>query len=132
MADTTSEFEIPEQMRDFADKSVDQARKAFDSFIDASQKAISSVEGSTNAVQSGALDMNKKTLDYAEEHIGAAFALAQNIVRAGDIQEIMKLQSDFLKSQMEVLGEQAREFSEVAGKAASQAASKAGKPPSGK
>lgn len=120
MADTTSEFEIPEQMRDFADKSVDQARKAFDTFIDASQKAISSVEGSANTVQTGALDMNKKTLNYAEEHIGAAFELAQNIVRASNVQEIMTLQSDFLKSQMEVLGEQAREFSEVAGKAANE------------
>jgi phasin len=127
MADGTSEFEIPEQMRDFADKSVDQARKAFDSFIEASQQAVSSVEGSSSAVQSGALDINKKALGYAEEHIGAAFELAQNIVRANDVQEIMKLQSDFLKSQMEVLGEQAREFSNVASKAASDAGKKATK-----
>lgn len=121
MADGTPEFEIPEQMRDFADKSVDQARKAFDQFIEASQKAVSSMDGSTGTVQSGARDMNKKALDYAEEHVGAAFALAQNIVRANDVQEIMKLQSEFLKSQMEVLGEQAREFSETAGKAAREA-----------
>lgn len=121
MAGTTPPFEIPEQMRDFADKSVDQARKAFDSFIEASQKAVSTVDGSTNAVQSGARDINKKALEYAEEHIGAAFALAQNIVRANDVQEIMKLQSEFLKSQMEILGEQAREFSETATKAASDA-----------
>ncbi len=121
MAGTTPPFEIPEQMRDFADKSVDQARKAFDSFIEASQKAVSTVDGSPNAVQSGARDINKKALEYAEEHIGAAFALAQNIVRANDVQEIMKLQSEFLKSQMEILGEQAREFSETATKAASDA-----------
>ncbi|AXS39366.1 phasin [Breoghania sp. L-A4] len=127
MAGTTPPFEIPEQMRDFADKSVDQARKAFDSFIEASQKAVSTMDGSTNAVQSGARDMNKKALDYAEEHIGAAFALAQNIVRANDVQEIMKLQSEFLKSQMEILGEQAREFSETATKAASDATKPASK-----
>lgn len=124
MADGTSEFEIPEQMRDFADKSVDQARKAFDSFIEASQQAVSAVEGSSSVVPSGALDINKKALGYAEEHIGAAFELAQNIVRANDVQEIMKLQSDFLKSQMEVLGEQAREFSNVASKAASDVGKK--------
>lgn len=121
MADSTPGFEIPEQMRDFADKSMDQARKAFDSFIEASQKAVNSAEGSATVVQSGARDLNKKALDYAEEHIDAAFELAQKIVRANDVQEIIRLQSDFLKSQMEVLGEQAREFSEAAGKAATDA-----------
>ncbi len=34
MADKTA-FEIPDQMRAFADKSVDQAKKAFDDFMNA-------------------------------------------------------------------------------------------------
>ena len=38
-------FEIPAQMRDAADKSVEQARRAFDQFIDATQKAVAKVEG---------------------------------------------------------------------------------------
>ena len=31
-------FEVPEQMREFAEKSVDQARKAFDDFMGATHK----------------------------------------------------------------------------------------------
>ncbi|WP_321499369.1 phasin [Breoghania sp.] len=119
MTTSKSNFEIPEQMREFAEKSVDQARKAFDSFMDATQKAMTTVEGQTNAAQSGSLDMNKKVLDYAEEHVDAAFQLAQKIVRAGDMQEILRLQSEYLKGQMEALGEQARELSESASRTAS-------------
>jgi len=38
-------FDIPDQMRDAADKSVDQARRAVDQFIDATQKAVAKAEG---------------------------------------------------------------------------------------
>ncbi|ADZ71933.1 phasin [Polymorphum gilvum] len=114
-------FEIPDQMRDFAEKSVDQARKAFDDFIVMTQKAVSNVEESTSAVQSGAADMNRKALGYAEEHVDAAFRFAQQMVRAKDVEEMMKLQQDYLRRQMEQLGEQAREFSDTATRTAQEA-----------
>lgn len=124
MTSRKSDFEVPDQMRDFAEKSVDQARKAFDSFMDATQKAVGTVEDQASAAQAGSLGMNKKVLDYAEEHVDAAFQLAQKIVRANDIQEIMALQSDYLKKQMEALGEQARELSETATRTAGDVARK--------
>ncbi len=120
-------FEIPDQMREFADKSVDQARKAFDDFMGATQKAVSNVEDSASAVQAGAADVNKKALTYAEEHVDAAFQFAQQLVKANDLEEMMKLQQDYLRSQMENLGEQAREFSNSATKAVQDAAKAAQK-----
>ena len=117
-----SGFEVPEQMRDFAEKSVDQARKAFDDFMNVTQQAVSKMEDSANAVQSGAGDVNRKALSFAEEQVDAAFKFAQNMVRAKDMQEVMQLQQDFLRKQMENLGEQARDLSDTATKAAQDAA----------
>ena len=57
-------FDIPEQMRDVADKSVDQARKAFDQFMDATQKAVAKAEGSAKSLSEGAADLNRQTLAY--------------------------------------------------------------------
>ena len=37
---TNKPYEIPTEVRDFAEKSVDQARKAVSGFLDAAQKAI--------------------------------------------------------------------------------------------
>lgn len=122
MADKKTGFEIPEQMRDFADKSMDQAKKAFDDFMSATQKAMSNVEGSATAMQSGTSDINRKALQYAEEHMNAAFEFAQRLVRADDVQQIMNLQQDYLRKQMEALGEQAREISDKATKTAQDAA----------
>ncbi|MBN9668983.1 phasin [Roseibium aggregatum] len=120
-------YEIPEQMRDFAEKSVDQARKAFDDFMGATHKAVSNVEDSASAVQAGAADVNKKALTYAEEHVNAAFKFAQDLVKAGSVEDMMKLQQDYLRGQMEAIGEQAREFSNSATKAVQDAAKAAQK-----
>ncbi len=127
MSNDKTGFEIPDQMRDFAEKSVDQARKAFDDFMGATHKAVNDVEESANTVQANALDVNKKALTYAEEHIDTAFKFAQDLVKAENVEDMMKLQQDYLRSQMEVLGEQAREFSNAATKSVQDAANAAQK-----
>ena len=83
----TQSYEVPAEMRDFAEKSVEQARKAMDGFIGAAQKAVDTFEGSANTVQASAKDMTRKTFAYAEQNIQAAFDLAQRMVRAKDMQE---------------------------------------------
>lgn len=118
MTDGEKGFEIPDQMREFAEKSVDQARKAFDDFMSVTQKAVETAEDSASIVQSGATDVNRKTLSYAEEHMDAAFQFAQKLVQAKDLEEMVGLQQSYLRSQMEALGEQARELSNTATKAA--------------
>ena len=75
-------FEIPDQMRDAADKSVEQARRAFDQFIDATQKAVAKAEGSVKSMREGAADVNRQALAFVEENIAASFDLAQKLVRA--------------------------------------------------
>ena len=37
-------FEVPAEMRAFAEKSVEQAKQAFDSFISAAQHAVNTAE----------------------------------------------------------------------------------------
>ncbi|NNM73411.1 phasin [Enterovirga sp. DB1703] len=117
-------------MRDFAEKSVEQARKAFDGFLSAAQKAVESIEGSTSSMQSSAADATRRTLSFAEQNITAAFDHAQRLVRAKDLQEAFQLQSDFAKAQFAAIQGQMKELGELASSAArtasSQAASAAG------
>ena len=118
-------YEIPSEMRDFAERSVEQARKAFDGFVGAAHKAVESLEGSTSTIQSSATDATRKTLTYAEQNLAAAFDHAQKLVRAKDIQEAMQLQTDFAKSQFASMQAQLKELGEVAQSAARTAASHA-------
>jgi phasin len=118
-------YEIPTEMRDFAEKSVDQARKAFDGFLNAAQKAMESFEGSTNSMQSSATDATRRTLSFAEQNITAAFDHAQKLVRAKDLQEAFQLQSDFAKAQFAAIQGQMKELGEIASSAARTASSQA-------
>jgi phasin len=123
-------YEIPTEMRDFAEKSVEQARKAFDGFLTAAQKAMESFEGSSSSMQSSATDATRRTLTFAEQNITAAFDHAQKLVRARDLQEAFQLQSEFARAQFAAMQGQMKELGDLASSTArtvsSQAASAAG------
>lgn len=121
MADKKPDIEVPEQMRAFAETSVTQARKAFDDFIAATQDAVARMETATSGARSGASDVGKTALSFAEENVSAAFSLAEKMVKARDVEEMMALQQEFLKTQMSSFGEQARVISDKATKTAAEA-----------
>lgn len=120
--DTMRNFEIPSDMRKFAEQSVDQARKAFDGFINAAQQAVNDMEGRAGAAQTGARDVGDMAMAFAQRNIAASFEHAQQLVRARDVQEVMKLQADYIKSQVAALNEQAKELGQRGSQAAMDAA----------
>ena len=61
-------------------------------------------------------------MSFAQQNIASSLELAQQLVRAKDIQEVVRLQSDYVSKQMQVLAEQARVLGESTGKAAKDAA----------
>ncbi len=110
MSPNQNQYEIPTEMRDLAEKSVEQARRAIDGFMGAARKTLDTWEGSTTTVQSGAKDITRKTFAYAEQNIDAAFDLAQKLVRAKDLQEAMQIQAEFVRSQFAAMQAQMKEF----------------------
>lgn len=114
-------FEIPQEMRSFAEKSVEQAKTAFDNYISQASKAMSAVESQTDAATSGARDVGRQALGFAEENVAAAFAFAEKLVRARDPQEIMQLQSEFAKQTMQKLADQSKVMGEQMQTAAREA-----------
>jgi phasin len=106
----SSPFEIPNELRDFAERSVEQARKAFEGFLSVAQRASGGAGDATNTSQSGAKSVSAHVLSYTERNVNAAFDLAQKLVRAKDPQEALALQSEYMKTQLAVLQEQAREL----------------------
>jgi phasin len=108
--DPMSSFEIPPEMRNLAEKSVAQAKQAFDGFLSAAQQAISRVEGQTAAAHAGAADMSRKAMAFAGQNMAASFAFAQKLAHARDVEEVMRLQADFAKAQMQAFTEQAKEL----------------------
>jgi phasin len=97
---------IPSQIIDLAEKNVEQARGAFLGFIGAAQKATDAAE----TLPSSAKDAMAKAMSFAENNVNAAFDLAQKLVRAKDVSEVLALQSEFAKAQMAAMQTQVKEL----------------------
>jgi phasin len=115
-------FEVPPELRTFAERSVEQARQAFDGFISAAHQAMSAFEGQAETARKGARDVSEKAVTFAERNMTSAFEFVHDLVRARDLQEVLRLQADYIRRQMEALTEQARELGESTSKAAKDAA----------
>lgn len=120
-------FEIPDQMREMADKSVEQARKAIGQYFDATQQAVAKAEGSAKSVRDGATEMSRQALAYVEENVDASFDFAQRLVQARTIEEIAALQKEFVARQMAGLTEQGKNLGQMMGRATTDAMDRAKK-----
>lgn len=117
-------YEVPTEMREFAERSVEQARKAFDGFMSAAQKAVESAHGSAETARLNTQDATRKAIAFAENNVAAAFDLADKLVKSKDLTEVMQHQSEFLKAQMNAMQEQLKHMGTAAQQAASDAAEK--------
>src|SRR5215216_2008266 len=119
-------FEVPEEMRNMAERSVTQARQALESFLQAARRTTETMEQTTDKVQAGAKDMAQRTLSAAEQNIRTSLDYAERLVRAKDLQEAAQIQSEFVRSQVEAMQAQMKEFGSAAqstmGQATDQAA----------
>jgi phasin len=115
------DFEIPATVRDIAAKSVDQAREAYNRFIEAARQAHDVVLKSSDVITSSAREMNEKAVKYTEANLQANFELAQRLVHAKDIKEALDIQSQFARHQMETFAHQAQELSRLVAQSAQKA-----------
>jgi phasin len=109
---------MPNEMRAFAEKSVEQARAAFDSFVSAAQQAVNTAQAQAQSAQTGAREVGELALRYAEANISSSFALAQRLMTAREPGEIAAIHADYVKNQIATLSEQAKEISKRATKMA--------------
>ncbi|ABE62077.1 Phasin 2 [Nitrobacter hamburgensis X14] len=111
-------FEIPKEMRSMAEAGFEQARKAFESFLSGAQQTASSIEERNEAVRGSVRDISSKAISFAQQNVTASLDYAENLVRATDLSEVMRLHTDYVQSQMRALSEQASEIGQSMGRAA--------------
>jgi phasin len=118
MADPTIQTFVPPEMRALAEQSFQQARKAFDDLMAATQRAVSTFEGQASTAQTSVLEMQRKVASFAERNIATSFEFAQKLLRAKSPEDVMKLHAEYVTAQTQALTEQAREIAQYAAKAA--------------
>ena len=115
------QFEIPEAVRELAERNVEQARSAYNQFMDMARRVQDTLAKSQGAMASGAVEMQTRVAKFAEENIQASFAFASDLSRARDLKEYLEIQQRYAQKQMQAYAHQAQEL----GKLMSEAAQKA-------
>ena len=96
-------IEVPAELRDLVEKTIDQTEKAFGMFFDAANKSVASMPNPGTEV-------SRQALTFTEQNMKAAFEHARKLVHATDLQQAMQIQSEFLRSQFTNAGEHMRQI----------------------
>jgi phasin len=115
-------FEVPEQMRAFAEKGVSQARESYTKFKDAAETHNSTIEAVFTSATKGATDYSAKLLDIVKANTTAGLDFAQELVGTKSVPQAMELWSAHAKKQAETFAAQAKELAELSQKIATETA----------
>jgi len=108
-------FGMPDQLRELAEKNVEQGRAAYGQFMDAMVKASTMWLGAlpANEMTSGFKAVQDKAVRFAKQNADAGFSVASELATAKDIQDVLSIQSRYAQSQMQAYALQAQELGRV-------------------
>jgi phasin len=118
----TTKFDIPSTMRDFAENSVEQARKAFEDYLTTAQKAVGTFEASAASAQDSVRAFGADAIAFAEENMAANFDFAKRMIGSRTIEDMVKVQSEFIERQMSAITKQGEKLAASVSKGAAHVA----------
>jgi hypothetical protein len=89
----------------------ERIKHAMDDYLTWLQNAMSTSPWSS-------VDFNKKIMSYATENVTAAVELVQKLSQAKDVEQVVKIQTDFMSQQLNSFNEQTKAMVEICTKAA--------------
>ena len=105
-------FEVPQQLRELAEKNVEQGRAAYAQFMDAmivgSSMWLGAMPG--NDAASGFKVAQERSIRFAKQNAEAGFTLASELANAKNITDILAIQSRYAQTQMQTYALQAQEL----------------------
>ena len=115
-------FEVPEQMRAFAEKGVSQARDSYAKFKDAAETHNGTIEAVFTTASKGASEYSAKLMEFMKANTSTALDFAQQLLSVKSPSEAMELWTAHTKKQFETLTAQAKELAELGKKVATETA----------
>lgn len=112
------QFEIPNAVRELAERNITQVRQAYDQVVGLMRKAQETMVKSQGAMTQSALEIQAKSLQFAQSNIESNFRFASELARAKDLKEYLEVQSRYAQEQLETYARQAQEITRLMGEAA--------------
>ncbi|QPF90866.1 phasin [Bradyrhizobium commune] len=115
-------FEVPEQVRAFAEKGVSQARENYAKFKDAAESHNGTIEAVFASANKGASEYTTKLMEFMKANTTAHLDFAQELLGVKSPSDALALWTGHTKTQLETFQAQAKELLEIAQRAATATA----------
>jgi Phasin protein len=93
MVMTEPNVEVPAELRELAEKTIDQAEKAFGLSFDAARR-------STAAIPASGAELSRQVLAFSEASLKTSFEHARTVASTASLEEIAISQSELVKRQI--------------------------------
>ena len=101
-----------EDLSAFANQGMAQARNAVDTYFDYLKTAVSSTP-------SGGTEFGERLKSYAEANLATTYEFVRQLSQAKDLNEMVRIQTEFMQSLVKAMSEQTKELTEAYTKTAS-------------
>src|SRR5215470_3419241 len=93
------------------------ARQAAEQMTERTQDAITNyfswLQNAMQASPWGNTDLNKKLMSYATDTVTAPLSFVQKLSQAKNLEDVVKIQTEFVKAQTDSFNEHAKELGEI-------------------
>ena len=113
-------FEVPEQMRAFAERGVSQARDNYAKFKDAAETHNGTIEAVFTTATKGASAYSAKLMEFMKANTTSTLDFAQELLGVKSPAEAYELWTTHSRKQVETLAAQAKELGELTQKVAAE------------
>jgi hypothetical protein len=100
-----------------APKAPDAAKQINEQFTEGTQAAMGNyfswLQNAMSASPWANTELNKKLLSYATETFSSYVELTQRLSQARNLEDAVKIQTEFVKAQMELFNQRAKELGEI-------------------
>ena len=113
-------FEVPEQVRAFAEKGVSQARDNYARFKDVAETHNSTIEAVFSNASKGYSEYSAKLMEIVKANTSASLDFAQELVAVKTPSEALELWTNHAKKQFEAYSAWGKELSELSQRVATE------------
>ena len=113
-------FEVPEQMRAFAEKGVSQARDSYAKFKDAAESNNGTIEAVFSSVSKGASEYSAKLMEMMKATTTANLDFAQELIGVKSPTQAIELWTAHAKKQFETFTAHTKELAALSQKVATE------------
>ena len=114
--------ELPEEAKEFAAKSVDQAQAAFDKAGELAHSNVQAFDASANAFKNNAAELQLKAIEFAQANLNSMFKISREMLASGKPESAIEAGNSFASDMGQTMLRQVTELNSLTVKIAREAA----------